>query len=804
MITIIDIKQSIEFHLKYSLGKTIKNASKQDIMKGVSLALRNFIIDGLIETEKRQENIDSKQLYYLSMEFLIGRSLRNNLSNLLIYDKFKKALELLNVDIDLIFDEESDAALGNGGLGRLAACFLDSIASLNMAGFGYGINYEFGLFKQEIQDGHQLEKPDRWSLENSPWLIHRPEYACVVPVFGRIEHAKDKHGNYNPMWLDWELIIGIPYDLPIVGYEGKTINFLRLFSARSSNDFNIKIFNQGDYIKAVQQKIESEAISKVLYPSDSVIEGKRLRLMQEYFLVACSIRDITNRYFSRHQNLDKFEDKIAIQMNDTHPALSVVELMRLFIDEHNISWDRAWEITQKTISYTNHTLLPEALEKWSVRLMQEVLPRHLQIIYEINNRFLNDIKIKYPNDDERLRRMSIIEETDPKLIRMSHIAIIGSHAINGVAELHTKLIKEKLVPDFFYLYPDRFFNVTNGISHRRWLIQANPDLSHIITQAIGEKWIDEPENLMKLVHYASDSSFQEAFAEAKKNNKKILSRIISDNCNVSVDAESIFDIHAKRIHEYKRQLLNVLEIIHTYLSIIEDGKTIDVPRTYIFSGKAAPGYFMAKQIIKLIHSLGDVVNHDSRVNKYIRVVFLPDFKVSLAERIYPAADISQQISTAGTEASGTGNMKMAISGAVTVGTMDGANIEIGEAVGNDNIYFFGLNAEEINLMKNSYSPKDYYNKNFAIKRVMDSLKSKIIFKKESDIFVFIYNMLINEKDIYFHLADFESYCIIRNKAFKDYIDFSSWNSKAIINISRMGKFTSDRSIRNYSEKIWNL
>jgi starch phosphorylase len=800
------IQDSIRYHIKYSDGKFWQEATERDIYKAIALTTRERMIDIMLSTEEKYRKADAKRLYYISMEFLMGRALGNNLHNLGIFDLVKNIIADMGVDIEEIRESEIDAALGNGGLGRLAACFLDSLATLNMPGYGYGINYEFGLFRQEIDNGNQKEGPDHWSVEDSPWLIERPDDACIIPVYGRIEHSKDKDGNYNPMWLDWHIIRGIPRDMPIIGYGGKTVNYLRLFSARASDEFDMNIFNEGDYFRAVEQKMSSETISKVLYPSDSLESGKELRLVQEYFLVACSIHDVIKQYFKHHDNFDSFADKAAIQLNDTHPALAVAELMRIFIDEHGMEWDKAWKITVATLGYTNHTLLPEALEKWPVPLLEYVLPRHLQVIYEINHRFLQQVTQKWPNDIERLRSMSIIEEADPKQIRMAYLSIIGSHSVNGVAALHTELIKKDLVPDFYKMWPEKFNNKTNGVTQRRWLLKANTLLSDLITKTIGDQWIIDLSQLKKLEQSAEDSAFQEEFLKVKQANKERLTKIILDTSRIQVLPDTLFDIQIKRLHEYKRQLLNVMHIIHQYLSIVEDHKQLKTPKTYVFAGKAAPGYFIAKRIIKLINNLAKIINNDSRVKDQIKVAFIPDYKVSLAEKIFPAADLSEQISTAGMEASGTGNMKFAMNGALTIGTLDGANVEIMEEVGIDNIYIFGLKVDQVEDLKklNAYNPWDYYNQNPNLKRVMESIGSDMFCHNEPGLFRPIYDKILNEGDFYLHLADFQSYVDTQEKVSRDYLNKALWAKKAILNVARVGKFSSDRTIKEYADDIWNI
>ncbi|MBE9580975.1 MAG: glycogen/starch/alpha-glucan phosphorylase [Proteobacteria bacterium] len=801
-----DFQNSVRHHVRYSGGKALDQASKGDLYEAVALAVRDRLIDGMLETDERYKRQDAKRLYYLSLEFLMGRALGNNLYNLGVFDLAKDALTDMGVDIEEVRDSEIDAALGNGGLGRLAACFLDSMATLGMPGYGYGINYEFGLFRQEIDNGCQKEKPDHWHSEETPWLIQRRSEACIVPVYGRIEHYQDKSGNDNPMWMDWKILIGVPHDMPVAGYGGNTVNYLRLFSARSSDEFDMQIFNEGDYFKAVQQKMSSETISKVLYPSDSVEAGKELRLVQEYFLVACSVRDIIRRYLANHDTLEAFADKVAIQLNDTHPALAVAELMRTLIDEHDMEWEGAWEITKATLGYTNHTLLPEALEKWPVPLLEHVLPRHLQIIYEINRRFLQQVSARWPDDGDRLARMSIIEEGEPKQVRMAYLSIVGSHSVNGVAELHSELVKTTLIPDFYQLWPERFNNKTNGVTQRRWLLKSNPLLSELITETIGDAWITDLDRVRQLEEYADDEAFKKQFLEIKRANKERLAQIILDTARVEVNPDTLFDTQIKRLHEYKRQLLNVMYIIHQYMSLIEDQKQLTAPKTYIFAGKAAPGYFMAKLIIRLICSVGEVINRDPRVNGQMKVVLVPDYRVSLAEAIIPAADLSEQISTAGMEASGTGNMKLAMNGALTIGTLDGANIEILEEVGDENIYIFGLTVEQIQEMRNggAYNPWDYYNQNPNIKRVMESIGSDIFCPNETGLFKPIYDNILHQGDYYFHLADFQSYLETQEIASRDYNDPSVWAKKVILNVARMGKFSSDRTISEYAREIWDL
>ncbi len=800
------LNQRIVQHLKYSMGKKISDASLEDIFYSLGLAVREIMIDRLFETDERYQNNNVKRMYYLSLEYLIGRSLSNNLINLGIVDICSDALKKLGVNLSDIVETETDAALGNGGLGRLAACFLDSIATMGMPGFGYGINYEFGIFKQKIVDGYQVEQPDYWLREESPWLIEKSDEACIVPLYGRVEIEKDVNGNYRPFWKDWKFIYGVPYDMPIVGYGGRTVNYLRLYSARASNEFDMNIFNSGDYLKAVEQKTTSEVVSKVLYPSDTVEQGKELRVIQEYFLVSCAMRDIMRRYSKKYKTFGKFASKVAVQLNDTHPALAIVELMRILIDENGLSWNNSWKIAESTFGYTNHTLLPEAMERWPLSVFERILPRHLELIYDINQRFLKKVSRKWPNDLDRLSRMSIIEEGHNKQVRMAHLSIIGSHSVNGVAELHSKLITTDLVPDFYDMMPEKFNNKTNGITQRRWLLNVNPDLSNLITRSIGDNWICDLYKLRSLEEQVDNQEFADEFQKIKLKNKERLSQYIFDTTNIKVDPASMFDIHVKRIHEYKRQLLNIMHIMHQYFSIVQDGMSLKVPKTYVFAGKAAPGYWAAKNIIKLINNVADVVNNDKRVGGQIKVVFLPDYKVSVAAKIIPAADVSEHISTAGKEASGTSNMKFALNGALTIGTLDGANIEIMEEVGADNIFIFGLKAEEIQelIKTNSYDPYHLYEHNNDIRTVMDSFKSDIFSQKDPGLFSWIYESLVHNGDVYFHLADFETYAETHKKVELEFIDQPSWTKKAILNVARVGKFSSDRTISEYAKDIWGI
>jgi starch phosphorylase len=776
-------------------------ASPREKLQALSVAVRRPALDAMRESERRYRDQDAKRLYYLSLEFLMGRALGNNLMNLGLYDDTRAITAELGVDLDQLESLEPDAALGNGGLGRLAACFLDSLATMNYPGFGYGINYEFGLFRQTFVNGFQHEKPDHWLEGGSPWLIERTDDVIAVPVYGSVAH-NTLRGTYKPAWIDAKVLIGVPHDMPIVGYGGATVNVLRLFSAQSSDEFDIGIFNAGDYISAVQHKINTEAISKILYPSDAVQSGRELRLLQEYFLVACSIRDIVKRYRATHESFDDFPAKVAIQMNDTHPALTIAELMRMFIDEYHLAWEHAWAITVDTCGYTNHTLLPEASERWPAALLERVLPRHVQIIQEINRRLLAEVERRFPADIGMQQRVSIFRDGE---VRMANLAIAGSHSVNGVAALHSELVKKSLAPDFARLWPERFNNKTNGVTPRRWLLHANRPLAHLITKAIGDGWIRDLNELRRLELFIDDGSLLERLDAVKGRNKLALAKLTMDLTEVAVDPESMFDVQVKRIHEYKRQLLNILHVVHRYWAIVEDGQTPVQPRTFFFAGKAAPGYFLAKLIIKLIHSVGEVLNADPRTRDWLRVVFLPDYRVSLAEAIIPAAELSEQISTAGKEASGTGNMKMALNGALTIGTLDGANIEIRDEVGEENIFIFGLRAEEVSqLLASGYRPEQYLGGNKTLRRVVDSIASGHFSRGDKDIFRPIVAKLLGSRDEYVHLADLESYIDAQQRVDIEYRDRQGWRRKCLLNIARMGKFSSDRTIAEYARDIWNL
>jgi starch phosphorylase len=800
------ILHSFTNHLLYSLAKDQYSATELDRYNALALTIRDRLIERWISSQQRYYRKDAKRVYYLSAEFLMGRALGNNLINLGLHDIARDAMKMLNLDLADVLEQEVDAGLGNGGLGRLAACYLDSMATLDIPGYGYGIRYEFGMFDQEIKEGWQVERPDEWLRLGNPWEIARPEYGVPVRFGGHVEEHSDDHGHLRVRWTGGEQVVGMPYDTPIAGYGCNTVNTMRLWRARASSDFDLRYFNEGDYEKAVLDKNRSETISKVLYPSDVKVFGKELRLRQQYFFVGCSLHDIIRRHLVAFPSLENFADKVAIQLNDTHPAIAIPELMRILVDEHAIAWEKAWEVTQATIGYTNHTLLAEALETWPVELFQRLLPRHLAIIFEINRRLLRQVMSRYPYDEARLARMSLIDDgngdLESKRIRMAYLATVGSHSVNGVAALHTELLKADLFRDFYEMFPDRFHNVTNGVTPRRWLLTANPRLANAITARIGDEWITRLDQLGKLAEHADDAAFRTEVRAIKQQNKEDLARYIEAEHRIAVDRSSIFDVQVKRLHEYKRQLLNLLHVVALYLKLKKNPDLPVVPRTVIFGGKAAPAYAAAKLVIKLINSVASVVNADPQVNGKLKVVFLANYRVSLAERIFPASDLSEQISTAGKEASGTGNMKFALNGALTIGTLDGANIEIRDEVGADNFFLFGLTAQQVQeLWKSGYRPRDYYEQNAELKAVLDLIASGFFEPEHPEVFRPMVQSLLDH-DTYLLLADFQSYVECQERASKAFLDPDRWTRMAILNIAHMGKFSSDRSIREYAEQIW--
>jgi starch phosphorylase len=799
------LRNAVDYHLEVTLAKNPENADPEDYHLALALAIREPVIRAMNATEERVLKSGAKQIHYLSMEFLIGRLLANNLRNLGLYEVCAEVATDMGLNLTDVLETESDPALGNGGLGRLAACFLDSLASLSYPGYGYGINYQFGLFRQTFLNGFQREQPDNWAAHGTPWHVERREQSSMIPIYGRLEGDLDEDGQYNPHWLDWSTLIGVPADIPVVGYGGRSVNFLRLYTARAPAEFDMAIFNDGDYLRAMERQVAIETVSKVLYPSDSAEAGRELRFIQEYFFVACAMRDIFRRHASGGHRVEEFGRYNAIQLNDTHPALAVVELMRTLVDEHSLSWDAAWEITQQTTAYTNHTLLPEALERWSAALFGRVLPRHLEIVYEINRRFLGEVALRHPGDEARLQRMSIVQDHPHKEIRMAHLAIVGSHSVNGVAEMHSELVKSQLVPDFYELWPDRFNNKTNGVTPRRWLLNCNHRLADLISEAIGPEWVADLAQLARLEPLAADPGFRAAFREVKFKNKTDLAKRVRAVAGVTVDPASMFDVQIKRIHEYKRQLLNALHIMHLYCRITEDRYVLPAPKTFLFSGKAAPGYALAKLIIKLINNIARVVNADPRVNRSMRVAFYPDYKVSVAEVIVPAADLSEQISTAGYEASGTGNMKLAMNGALTIGTLDGANVEIAREVGAENIYIFGLTAAEvIERRMAGDAARVVYQTNPDVNRILTRLTDGMFSPEDHSLFAPIARSLLDAGDYYMHLSDFADYAQKQEQAGRDYCNEDNWAARAIMNVARSARFSSDRTIREYAADIWDL
>ena len=804
-VTTESLKLWFKHHLKYTLVDDKFSATRMDHFISLALSVRDHLVNRWLQTQQSYYENDVKRVYYLSMEFLIGRLLTNNLINLGIYDEYKLALDELGHDIHELEETEVEAGLGNGGLGRLAACFLDSIASLGIPGYGYGIRYEFGIFHQKIIRGYQVETADNWLRTGNPWEIPRPRSLVPVEFYGRVESTPNSKGAMKYQWVDTQNVMAMAHDIPVPGYKNDTVNNLRLWSARSSRELELEHFQAGDYFQAVQNKHESEIISKVLYPADHNKLGKELRFKQEYFFVSASLSDIIRRYKKAHTSFDTFSDKVAIQLNDTHPALAIAELMRILIDLEKVSWDKAWEITTNTFAFTNHTILPEAMEKWSIDLFRRVLPRHLDIIFQINQQFMNQVQERYHGDMGKMNRMSLIEENHTKYIRMAHLSIIGSHSINGVAELHSSILKEKVFSDFHEMFPRRFNNKTNGVTPRRWLKACNPELSKLITEYIGDSWVRDLSEIKKLQNHIDDSQLIDRWKKIKTYNKKQLAKYIQDSLSFEVDPTSLFETQIKRIHEYKRQVLSVLHAIALYNRMRSNPEGFKTQRTILFSGKAAPGYAMAKLIIKFINSVADIINADSSLQGKLKVVFLPNYSVTLAEKIIPASDLSVQISTAGMEASGTGNMKLALNGALTVGTLDGANIEIMEEVGNENIFIFGLNADEVMEKKQSgYNPREVYMQNAELKAVLDMVQQGFFSGPQGNLFQPILENLLDHGDPYMILADFQSFCDIQEKIGNAYLDIDTWTRKSIINVSRMGKFSSDRSIKEYAKDIWNV
>lgn len=800
----VTLERAVLDHLHYTHLKDLHNATKLDVFKSIAYAVRDRLVHRWIQTQRTYQEEDVKRVFYLSAEFLMGRSLGMNLINLGIYDTAKELVAKYGIDLDMLLEAEPDPGLGNGGLGRLAACFLDSMATMGLPGYGYGIRYEFGIFDQLVRDGWQVERGDAWLRFGNPWEIPRPEFTVTVNMYGRVEHVQDEQGRLRVNWVDTHQILGLPYDTPIAGYDNNTVNTLRLWEARATRAFDFQVFNDGDYRRAVEAKADSETISKVLYPNDTSLEGRELRLKQQYFFTCCALHDIVRRYLKSEKTFDRFPDKVAIQLNDTHPAITVAELMRLLVDRECIGWERAWEITRASIAYTNHTLLPEALEKWDVDLFGRLLPRHLEIIYEINRRFLREVQIKFPMDTDRLRRMSIVAEEPTKQIRMAHLAVVGSHSINGVAALHTDLLKAHVLRDFAEMYPERFNNKTNGVTPRRWILLSNPSLSQAISRRIGTKWVKDLDQLERLEAFVDDEEFHQELQQIKRANKVQLARLLRDRNGVEAPVDSIFDVQIKRLHEYKRQLLNCIHIVALYLDLKENPNREFTPRTFVFGGKAAPGYAMAKLHIKLINDVAATINADPTIHDLLKVVFIANYGVSLAQVIIPATDVSEQISMAGKEASGTGNMKFAMNGALTVGTLDGANVEIREAVGPENFFLFGLSAAEVRSLKaQGYRPAHYIEKSPRLRAAIDLIASGFFSPDDRDRFAPIVQDLWNQ-DTYLTCADFDGYLECQERVSAAYRDQARWTRMVVHNLAHAGRFSSDRTIREYAEQIWGV
>jgi starch phosphorylase len=796
------LQEDYQHHLRYTLAKDSHTATDRDRYYALALAVRDRVIERWLDTQQTHHHKDVKRVYYLSLEFLIGRLLGNNVINLEMEPVCREAMSRLGLDWNKLRDYERDAGLGNGGLGRLAACYMESLSTMNIPAVGYGLRYDYGIFNQRIVNGYQVEEPDAWLVGGYPWQIEHPEYSFEVPFGGRVEMRPGPRGT-EWHWVDARPVVGTPYDLPVVGYNG-AVNTLRLWSAHAGQDFDLDDFNRGSYVEAVENKVLAENLTKVLYPNDNVFEGRELRLKQQYFFVSCSLQDIIRRYKVEHKTFELFPDRVSLQLNDTHPTLVIPELMRLLMDREGISWDEAWKITTVCTGYTNHTILPEALEKWPLDMMERLLPRHTQIIMEINSRFLRAVALRYPLDPDRLGRMSIVEEGEKKHVRMAHLAIVGSASVNGVAKLHTQLLRERVFRDFAEFWPHKFNNKTNGITPRRWLLKANPDLARLVTASIGDGWITDLKQLRQMEPLVKDAGFRRQFHEVKQKNKMALAKYVRDLLGVTLDPESLFDVQVKRLHEYKRQLMLVIYAVMLYMRHKDNPNLDAVPRSFIFAAKAAPGYLTAKLIIKLIHQVAEVINGDAALKGKLRMVFLPNYRVSLAERIIPAANLSEQISLAGTEASGTGNMKFQLNGALTIGTLDGANVEIREEVGKENIVIFGMTADEVQQRRPSYNPWDIYHADAKIRRALDLIGQDFFNLVEPGIFRPLLNTLLDGGDRYMLLADLRSYVEAQERVDALYRNADAWNKKAILNVARAGHFSSDRAIQEYADEIWHI
>ncbi len=796
------LKDDFAWHLRYSLAKGDTRATERDEYTAFAMAVRDRLVERWISTQEEYARQNTKRVYYMSLEFLIGRLLGNNVINLKADQLCREALKEYGIDWNSLRDYESDAGLGNGGLGRLAACYIDSMSTLNLAGMGYGLRYDYGIFRQKIVNGCQVEEPDHWLKNGYPWEMARPEYAQHVHFGGHVECRTDG-GKQQWYWVPAETVEGVPYDLPIVGYD-KAVNSLRLWSAKAVDDFDLANFDKGSYVEAVEQKVLAENLTKVLYPNDNTMQGKELRLRQQYFFVACSLRDILRRFRQTNDNWEALPDKVFIQLNDTHPTLVVPELMRILIDLEGLDWDKAWDLTRRSTGYTNHTILQEALEKWPVPMMERLLPRHLQIIYEINGRFLQEISSLYPGDIKKLQRMSLIDENGERYVRMANLCVFGTSSVNGVAELHTEILKSTLFKDFYELWPEKFHNVTNGITPRRWLLKANPSLSQLISESIGDSWITRLDDLKKLEKFADDSNFLSAMAKIKRSNKGQLASWTKKNLGIELNPDAIFDVQVKRLHEYKRQLMLALYIVMFYNRLLGDKSYDPVPRQFIFAAKSAPGYYMAKLIIRFIHGIAGVVNSNPKTRGKLSVAFLPDYRVSLAEKIMPASEVSEQISLAGMEASGTGNMKFMMNGALTVGTYDGANVEIHREVGDENMFLFGLRTEDVAKLRPTYVSKDWYAKDPEIKQALDMIKANVFSLLEPGLFEPILRSLLDYNDYYMLLADLRSYSEAQDRVDAAYRDAKKWNRMSLVNVARSGFFSSDRSVMEYARDIWHV
>ncbi len=797
--------ESMLRHLRSSLAKDQYSVTPHDSYVALVYAVREQLVDRWLRTQQGYYHEDQKRVYYLSMEYLTGRMLVNSLINLGLLEQCRTELAALGIDLEVLIAVEAEAGLGNGGLGRLAACLMDSFATQAFPVCGYGIRFEYGIFEQRIADGFQVEMPDHWLRFGNPWEIARPEDVYCIGFGGYVRELQDSRGRLQHEWIADEDVTAMAYDMPVAGYQNDTVNTLRLWAAESRHGFNLECFNRGDYVAAVEATSRSKSISRVLYPNDNVQSGKELRLKQEYFFVSASLQDIVRRYKKTRQTFDAFPEKVAIQLNDTHPALGIPELMRILVDLEQLDWQEAWDITEATFGYTNHTLLPEALEEWPVALLQRVLPRHLQIIYEINHRFLQAVKRKHPGDVARLHRMSLIGEGDEQRVRMSHLALVGSHAINGVSQLHSDLLRKRVFVDFDEFFPWRFHTTTNGISPRRWLKQANPPLAELISDSIGDAWVRDLSQLEGLTAYADDPEFSVRWAEVKRENKRRLAAQIGAEQGIDVSVDSIFSCQVKRIHEYKRQLLNILHTIALYNRIRHGDTTEIVPRTVMISGKAAPGYAIARTIIKLFHDVAEVINNDPRVAGVLKLVFLPNYNVSLAESIFPATDVSEQISTAGTEASGTGNMKAMLNGALTVGTLDGANIEIAEAVGRENIFIFGKTADDVaRAFQDGYEPRQVCDSIPALREAVDMIRDGFFSAGDKTAFQPLLESVFSQGDRFMVLADFADYVATQQQVEGTYRDQMRWTQMSIINVARAGRFSCDRTALTYAKEIWDL